>query len=311
MDPADVDLCARLEERLRRCGRSIRGASDSSFWESPSALWSDEAYRLTWYAHAKRYWEDAVVAPPTLEGVLGGFGRLDGADVAFSKHLLAELGLPPGFAAADLAAGIGRVTARVLIPSGAGSVDVVEQSGPLLNAAPEFVGCDEKCRFMRCAMQQWKPEAGAYDVVWIQWCVGHLTDADFVAFLATCRDALRPGGLVVIKDNVLHDSAAPEADAFYVDDDDRSLCRSLAYFRALFDELRADVRVERRQPTQGDLAFPTDIYPVFAWVLDFPEDDHGAPPRAGNRRPEPDLVETATGPDAEIRGLGNNHLRGW
>mmetsp|Transcript_1644 Transcript_1644/g.6350 ORF Transcript_1644/g.6350 Transcript_1644/m.6350 type:complete len:154 (-) Transcript_1644:1029-1490(-) len=41
-------------------GSKTSGSSDAHFWPTPSALWRDEAYARTWYAHAKRYWDDAV-----------------------------------------------------------------------------------------------------------------------------------------------------------------------------------------------------------------------------------------------------------
>jgi len=31
-------------------------------------------------------------------------------------------------------------------------------------------------------LEDWVPEEGKYDVIWVQWVVGHLTDDDFVAF---------------------------------------------------------------------------------------------------------------------------------
>jgi protein N-terminal methyltransferase len=31
-------------------------------------------------------------------------------------------------------------------------------------------------------LQDFTPEAGRYDVIWVQWCIGHLTDHDFIAF---------------------------------------------------------------------------------------------------------------------------------
>jgi protein N-terminal methyltransferase len=33
-----------------------------------------------------------------------------------------------------------------------------------------------------CLKQDFTPEAGRYDVIWVQWCIGHLTDHDFIAF---------------------------------------------------------------------------------------------------------------------------------
>lgn len=320
-------LVLRIETRLALGGRrKLNGSSDSSFWASPLALWRDETYRKTWYVHARRYWEDAVVAPPTLNGVLGGFAQLARPDAAFSLRFLREAvpHMQPGFAAADIAAGIGRVAKHVLLPAGAGHVDVIEQSASLLRAAPDFLsardgdmGGDEacvKCRFLCSAMQRWVTRPGDYDVIWVQWSVGHLTDADFIAFLFTCRNALRQGGILVVKDNVLHDSSDVEADAFYVDDDDRSVCRSLAYYRALFDEAGAVIALERQQPVgTGSDAFPADIYPVFAWALTWP-DSHDSRPaslRAYTARSNPGDDVQAPPADTCVRGLGEHSIYGW
>jgi hypothetical protein len=46
-------------------------------------------------------------------------------------------------------------------------------------------------------VQGWQPQAGRYDVIWIQWAIGHLTDEDFVKFFADCEKGLTPDGIVV------------------------------------------------------------------------------------------------------------------
>lgn len=61
-------------------------------------------------------------------------------------------------------------------------------------------------------LEQWHPKPGCqYDLVWIQWCVGHLTDDQLVELLARCRDSLTSDGLIVIKEN-LSTSMADEFD---------------------------------------------------------------------------------------------------
>ena len=220
--------------------------------------------------------------------MLGGFAALDDPDVRASRRVLAALAPPPDFKGADVAAGIGRVAKHVLLAGGAGAVDVLERSRPLLEAAPAFVdapaeaggvpvgGRAGRCRFIASSFEDWAPPPRAYDVIWAQWCVGHLTDAHFVRFLARCRAGLKAGGALVIKDNCLRGLAAAGAalgdEAFVVDDDDRSVCRSRAYFRALFDDAGATVVDERQQTTAaGDAeAFPDDIYPVLTWALKWP-----------------------------------------
>jgi 2-polyprenyl-3-methyl-5-hydroxy-6-metoxy-1,4-benzoquinol methylase len=32
-----------------------------------------------------------------------------------------------------------------------------------------------------------------YDLVWIQWVIGHLIDEDLISFLKKCKDNLNPG----------------------------------------------------------------------------------------------------------------------
>ena len=79
-------------------------------------------------------------------------------------------------------------------------------------------------RFIVETMQSFIPEAARYDVIWIQWCIGCLTDDDLVAFLGRCRDALAPDGLIVIKDNVIDGPCEGLVSGKYlVDHDDNSV----------------------------------------------------------------------------------------
>lgn len=45
---------------------------------------------------------------------------------------------------------------------------------------------------MRCSdMQEFTPEPGRYDVIWVQWFIGHLTDQDFVDFFQRSKVSFR------------------------------------------------------------------------------------------------------------------------
>lgn len=46
-----------------------------------------------------------------------------------------------------------------------------------------------------------------YDLVWVQWCVGHLTDDQLVRFLERCRAILNPNGIIVFKENLSTEDA--------------------------------------------------------------------------------------------------------
>jgi protein N-terminal methyltransferase len=70
-------------------------------------------------------------------------------------------------------------------------------------------------------LEDWQPGEGVqYDLVWIQWCAGHLTDAQLVQFLERCKATLNPdGGVIVVKEN----NATVGQDQF--DDVDSSVTR--------------------------------------------------------------------------------------
>jgi protein N-terminal methyltransferase len=41
-----------------------------------------------------------------------------------------------------------------------------------------------------------------YDLIWNQWCLGHLTDAQLTEYLKKCARGLRPDGWIVVKENM-------------------------------------------------------------------------------------------------------------
>ena len=130
--------------------------------------------------------------------------------------------------ACECGAGIGRVTKGLLLDL-CDRCDLVESNTRLLNAAPEYIGNNSyKCRFFSFELQDWEPPKGKYTVIWIQWVVGHLTDDDFAAFFKRCQKGLKPGGLVVLKENTC-------TTGFIVDKEDSSVTRSPLYIACTLD----------------------------------------------------------------------------
>ncbi|KAG9160222.1 hypothetical protein Leryth_026463 [Lithospermum erythrorhizon] len=41
-----------------------------------------------------------------------------------------------------------------------------------------------------------------YDIIWIQWCIGHLADDDLLSFFNRAKIGLKPGGLFILKENI-------------------------------------------------------------------------------------------------------------
>ena len=121
-------------------------------------------------------------------------------------------------------------------------------------------------RFICETMQEFHPEAGRYDLVWIQWCIGSLTDDDLVEFLKRIRASLADGGVIVIKDNVVDtkdfDPGELEAGAYLVDYDDNSVIRKRPLLRAIFERCALKVIADAPSRLGRD-----DLHPVHAFAL--------------------------------------------
>jgi len=70
-------------------------------------------------------------------------------------------------------------------------------------------------------LDEWIPtQDDQYDLVWIQWCLGYLTDPQVVQHLVRCKTALNPeGGIIVVKENI------NSIDEDFFDESDSSVIR--------------------------------------------------------------------------------------
>lgn len=138
-----------------------------------------------------------------------------------------------------------------------------------------------------CGLEDWDPtaetatgdekeqqdgRARTYDLIWAQWCLGHLTDAQLISFLQRCAGALTPphqstesesesaGGFILIKENL---STSPSGADIY-DSLDSSVTRTEAKWEAVF--ARAGLRIERKERQTG---FPRGLglMPVMMWAV--------------------------------------------
>ncbi|CAI6336857.1 unnamed protein product [Periconia digitata] len=210
------------------------------------------------------------------------------------NELLPQLGR-----AADCGAGVGRVT-NGFLRNVAAVVDVVEPvrkftdalasssssssvGGPAstTTTTPQRQG-DKELQLQQLqgkigtivnlGLQDWTPPPSSYNLIWNQWCLGHLTDAQLVAYLVRCKDGLllpsssvsspSSGGgeeaWIVVKENL---STDPWGKDIY-DEVDSSVTRSDAKFRELF--AKAGLRVVRDEVQRG---FPRDLFPVRMYAL--------------------------------------------
>lgn len=236
-------------------------AVEGTYWHMDEAVW---------YESVLEHWKAHVTADHD-DGVLGGYGSIDEVDAKGSLAFTAEWvrredggpGVVPGTRALDCGAGIGRVTGGVLLNL-CEQVHLVEVSEPLLTQAQRNLAhFGRRVEFTQASLRAFAPPADAYDLVWAQWILGHLTDRDVVALLERCRAALRPGGAVVVKDN----NSAPADSAgtggrYVLDEENHAVIRSYRHMRSLF--AAAGLKVERVQRQEG---FPEELYAVRMFLL--------------------------------------------
>ena len=76
-------------------------------------------------------------------------------------------------------------------------------------------------------------DESGFDVVWCQWCLSYMTDADLIAFLKRSQAALRKGGAIVVKENLCKDGDGGVPDIRF-DADDSSVIRYFLLSSLLF-----------------------------------------------------------------------------
>ncbi|KAI6150418.1 alpha-N-methyltransferase NTM1 [Pisolithus tinctorius] len=100
-----------------------------------------------------------------------------------------------------------------------------------------------------------------FDIIWCQWCLGHLNDSDLVNFLRMSKNALRDSrSLIVIKENLCAERGGGPRAVF--DEEDSSLTRSDLVFKRIFKE--AGLKVFREKIQRG---FPQGLYTVKTYAL--------------------------------------------
>ncbi|TPX44776.1 hypothetical protein SeMB42_g02005 [Synchytrium endobioticum] len=242
--------------------------------EGPPKPKDPRHHAASWYMDAASYW-DGVDA--TVDGMLGGFANLTEIDcrgslkfieeyVKPTKALPGRAALPPRIPsslACDCGAGIGRVSKNFLLKI-FNKVDLVEQNPKFLEKGKRMFDADgisERVdRFIAVGLQDFSPDEGRYDLIWCQWVLGHLTDDDFIDFFKRCKNGLKPGGIIGVKENTT------EASDYEVDDTDSSVTRSDEKFKELFEKAGLQILKEAKQN-----GFPSCLYPVRMYMLEASE----------------------------------------
>ncbi|KAG6398125.1 hypothetical protein SASPL_139577 [Salvia splendens] len=108
---------------------------------------------------------------------------------------------------------------------------------------------------------EFTPEAERYDIIWIQWCIGHLSDDDLMSFFDRAKGGLKQGGLFILKENIARSG-------FVLDNQDKSITRSDSYFKQLFK--KCGLNILKMKDQKG---FPGQLFAVkmYALTTDLPK----------------------------------------
>ncbi|KAJ3481523.1 hypothetical protein NLG97_g7804 [Lecanicillium saksenae] len=216
------------------------------------------------------YWENATA---DVDGMLGGipslFSPISRVDLQGSRTFLARLGIGVKQGRKKVencvegGAGIGRVT-EGLLAGVAENIDIVE---PVAKFTAALHGKPSVRNIFNVGLEEWSPTDGIkYDLIWTQWCLGHLTETQTVKYLSRCKEALVPeAGVIVIKENL---STGGE-DVF--DPVDSSVTRQDETWKRLFQE--AGLKLIKHEPQRGlPETGRARLLPVMMYALK-PEDD--------------------------------------
>lgn len=133
------------------------------------------------------------------------------------------------------------------------TVDLVEQCESFCNKARETLKDSGRLGIVyNVGLQDFNDSGTKYDVIWSQWVLGHLLDADLITFFKKISQMLNKNGMIVVKENFTKDNEV------IVDETDSSVTRPLASFKKLIKLADLKIIKEARQTN-----FPKSLFPVY------------------------------------------------
>ncbi|KAJ5939455.1 Alpha N-terminal protein methyltransferase 1 [Penicillium verhagenii] len=244
---------------------SSNEANESSKGVAPTSQSADSKIN---HAASINYWNSVPSTSAEMLGMLGTYPWYTRIELQGSKNFLTKVrrlipSLPTSgkfSQGVDCGAGVGRVTEGFL----SHVCEVVDAVEPVEKFTK--VMADSKLKqdgvvgdIYTVGLEDWYPQK-KYDLIWVQWCVGHCTDSQLTEFLERCRDSLTPNGIMVVKENLSTDSQNQDM----YDDLDSSVTRTDEKFKQLF--AAAGMKVIKSEIQTG---FPKQfkLLPVKSYAL--------------------------------------------
>jgi len=194
--------------------------------------------------------------------MLGGFSHISDEDAKGSLYFLkgfldgTESHMIAKNRALDCGAGIGRVTKSVLSRNFK-KVDLLEQNQDFLNEAKNnhLKNIASVNEFICAPLQSCALPPKTYNLVWIQWVIIYLLDADLIKFFKECKNSLTDDGVIILKENITREG-------FVLDREDASVTRSHEHLKLLFEASGLKVIKEKLQTN-----FPKELFLVRMYTL--------------------------------------------
>jgi SAM-dependent methyltransferase len=150
---------------------------------------------IKWYDTVRAHY---AAQPKNIKSMIGN-DELHSGDIASTLAVIERLDCGRE-RALDVAAGIGRVT-KFILQHHFEKTDLIDQDEELLRVARMDLDSSKVGEFIAQPVQSVQLQH-KYDLVVMQWISMYLTDVDLMDLLRKLRDALRPGGYVLLRDNV-------------------------------------------------------------------------------------------------------------
>lgn len=134
------------------------------------------------------------------------------------------------------------------------TVDLVEQDEKFcIKARETLAGSGHLGEVFNIGLQDFNGNGAKYDVIWIQWVLGHLvSDDDLIKFFKRLSNMLEKNAVIVAKENFANGNET------VFDETDFSVTRPLPLFKKLVKQADLKIIKEARQKN-----FPQSLFPVY------------------------------------------------
>ncbi|GAB7355826.1 hypothetical protein MBLNU459_g6495t1 [Dothideomycetes sp. NU459] len=215
------------------------------------------------------YWSSTDAS---VNGMLGGYPQVSRIDLQQSANFLAKLRRsssthPPSQTlnrVVDCGAGIGRITLGFLskVAKVVDIVEPVEKFTAEISNGKDFAEIRARGgvgEIWNVGLESWNPSPEQkYDIIWIQWCLGQLTDAQAVELFQRIQKCVVKGGWIVVKENLSNHQLGEDV----YDETDSSVTRTDDKFRNIF----ADAKL-KLVSTELQRGFPKGLYGVRLYAM--------------------------------------------